>query len=80
MKEDPHPELRCRCVSRRRSDDPEVVPSDYIDRCDRRGTKEDGLCDECRDRAEEVHPEAEYMRYLLGDPSTPCWDKDSDRF
>ena len=74
---DPHPELRCRCVSRRQlplDDFPDYQqPDPYYDRCRRRATREDGLCDLCRD-AEEIHPQAEYWYYLLDGPRTEWVD------
>ncbi len=45
---DPHPELRCRCLSRIDTGDPESAPNPYVDRCRNRATAEDGWCDHCR--------------------------------
>lgn len=46
---DPHPELRCRCANRRRLPEDGYPycqwPDDYYDKCHRRATQEDGLCD-----------------------------------
>jgi len=40
--DDPHPEFRCCCVTLNWPTSP------YNDRCLRRPTQEDGLCDSCR--------------------------------
>jgi hypothetical protein len=79
---DPHPELRCRCVSRRQLPEDGYSyrqwPDDYYDRCHRRATQEDGLCDVCR-RPEETHPKPEFIYYRLDDPRTECIDYESIR-
>lgn len=48
MSDDPHPELRCRCIARRTYGDFDLWPSAYVDRCRNKATQEDGFCDHCR--------------------------------
>lgn len=62
--DDPHPELRCRCVAS--ADDLEKLDP-YLYRCPSRATAEDGLCDVCREPPP-WHPAG----ILLEDPLTPC--------
>lgn len=73
---DPHPELRCRCVSRRQLPkewtEDRQWPDNFIDRCERKATQEDGLCDICRE-PNTNHPFEEFIYYKLDDPTTPCW-------
>lgn len=71
--DDPHPELRCRCVVEGTL--VEVRGWDtYYDRCPAPATREDGLCDECRnDRfSTDRCGGSGRPRMLLDDPRTPC--------
>ncbi len=76
--DDPRPELRCVCVSRKQTEYAKYEgvewPDDYYDRCYRASTAEDNLCDICRN-PETTHPKDEYFYYLLTDASTPCFDR-----
>ena len=81
MTEEMPNEQRCRCVSRYQTGEATeygdrhypVIP---YDRCFRPFTKDDYLCDVCReDGGEKSHPRAEYIRYILPNDGT---EKDYD--
>lgn len=81
MRDDPHPELRCRCIARRTFGDYDAWPSSYANRCRNRATAEDGLCDHCRTPHQPGEKNclqgiccfgADHIRTRVSDPREPC--------
>lgn len=87
MSDDPHPEMRCRCVHRRTfpGSDHEFSfyggADPYYDRCPVKPTEEDGLCDHCRGG---IRPLSDEPWQRIGEcvtcgPGWPCCLHESQR-